>query len=252
MALPEYYSSLAPFQETFLAGQPILTYHHVGPRPHGARLKGLYVPPQLFARQMAELKSAGFHTPPFEHVTHGGANPQRNIFLTFDDGFRDVFEHALPVLRAHGFRAVLFLVSDLIGKTNEWQQRAGDVVEPLMDAAQVREWLAAGQQIGAHTRTHPWLTRLAPAAAREEIAASRKGLEDLFAVPVEHFCYPYGDWNDAVRDMVAEAGYRTACTTNSGANGHGILPFELKRFTARYRSRNWKNFQRWLAELFAR
>lgn len=238
MTLPEYYSGLAPFERTLLTGQPILTYHHVGPRRHGARLKGLYVSPKLFARQMAELKSAGFSTPPFGHVTEGGANQQRHIFLTFDDGFRDVFEHALPVLRGNGYRGIQFLVSDLIGRTNEWQQRQGDVTEPLMDAVQVREWLAAGHAIGAHTRTHPRLTQLSPSDAREEITASKHKLEDLFGSTVEHFCYPYGDWNEAVRDLVRAAGYRTACTTFPGINHTGGLPFELKRITARYPSRN--------------
>jgi len=240
MKLPDYYSRLAPFEETFLTGQPVLTYHHFGPRRRGARLKGLYVSPQLFARQMAELKAAGFTTPPFERVTGGGANPQRHVFLTFDDGYHDVFEHALPALRGHGVCGVLFLVADLVGKTNEWDQRTGDIVEPLMDAAQVRDWLAAGQEIGAHTCTHPRLTQLAPAIAREEVCASKKRLEDQFGVAVEHFCYPYGDWNDAVRDLVAEAGYKSACTTNPGVNTRTESQFELKRFTARYPTRNLK------------
>ena len=76
------------------------------------------------------------------------------------------------MLQQHRFGSIQFLVSDLIGKTNEWQQRAGDFSEPLMDQAQIRDWLAAGQQIGSHTRTHPWLTRLSPAEAREEIVAA--------------------------------------------------------------------------------
>jgi peptidoglycan/xylan/chitin deacetylase (PgdA/CDA1 family) len=240
MTLPDYYSRLAPFEETFLTGQPILTYHHVGPRRHGARLKGLYVSPKLFARQMAELKSAGFSTPLFAQASGGSANHQRHIFLTFDDGFRDVFEHALPALQRCGFQAIQFFVSDLIGKTNEWQEREGDVTERLMDEIQVRDWVTAGHAIGAHTRTHPRLTQLAPAAAREEIVGSRKALEDRFGMPVEHFCYPYGDWNDAVRDQVIAAGYRTACTTRAGVNGRGGSPFELKRFTARYPTRRLK------------
>src|SRR3974377_2068238 len=103
MTLPEYYSRLAPFDETFRTGQPVLTYHHVGPKPRGARLKGLFVSPRLFARQMAELKSAGFTTPAFTRVTDGGANPQRHVFLTFDDGFKDVIENAVPVLKQNGF-----------------------------------------------------------------------------------------------------------------------------------------------------
>lgn len=240
MTLPQYYTRLAPFAETFLGGQPILTWHHVGRRPRGARLKGLYVSPGLFARQLAELKRAGFHTPAFARAAAGGANPERNVFLTFDDGFRDVFEHALPILREHGFRAMLFLVADLIGKTNEWQQRAGDVVEPLMDEGQIREWLAAGHEIGSHTRTHPHLTRLPPEEAREEIVASKKKLEDRFGVAVEHFCYPYGDWNPAVRDLVAAAGYRSACTTEAGVNWDEGSALALRRFTARYPTRRLK------------
>jgi len=240
MTLPEYYTRLAPFAETFLGGQPILTWHHVGPRPRGARLKGLYVSPGLFARQLAELKRAGFHTPAFARAAAGGANPERNVFLTFDDGFRDVFEHALPILREHGFRAMLFLVGDLLGKPNAWQQRAGDVVEPLMDEAQIREWLAAGHEIGSHTRTHPHLTRLPPEEAREEIVASKKKLEDRFGVAVEHFCYPYGDWNPAVRDLVAAAGYRSACTTEPGVNWDEGSALALRRFTARYPTRRLK------------
>lgn len=242
MTLPDYYSHLAPFEGIFLTGQPILTYHHVGPRRRGARLKGLYISPKLFRRQIGELKAAGFSTPPLINAASGGINPHRQVFLTFDDGFRDVFNHALPVLQAHGFRAVLFLVVDLIGKTNEWQQRAGDIVARLMDETQVRAWLAAGQEIGAHTCTHPRLTELAPDRAREEVTAGKKRLEDWFGVPVEHFCYPYGDWNGAVRDLVTGAGYRSACTTHAGVNVDVGSPLELKRFTARYPTRNLKTF----------
>jgi peptidoglycan/xylan/chitin deacetylase (PgdA/CDA1 family) len=267
-ALPHYYSTLAPFREAFLTGWPILTYHHVGPRRRGARIKGLYVSPRLFARQLNELRAAGYTTPPYRFPlgSTGGAplprsgvrpaesrgkraasgpprargplNAQRQVWLTFDDGFADVFEHAFPILQELGCRGILFLVSSLLGQTNKWQQRAGDVIEPLMDAAQVRDWLAAGQQIGAHTQTHPRLTQLCPAAAREEILASKQSLEDRFGLAVAHFCYPYGDWNEPVRDLVMEAGYQSACTTRSGINGQDTPRFELMRLTARYPTRS--------------
>lgn len=251
MTIPAYYSRLAPFRKTFLTGQPILMYHHVGPRRPGARVKSLFVSPKLFVRQMKDLKAAGFSTPRYEEAATGGANPQRHVFLTFDDGFLDVFEYALPVLQAHGFRAILFLVSDLIGKTNEWQQRAGDIVEPLMDEAQVREWIAAGQEIGAHTCTHPRLAQLKTDQAREEITASGKKLEDLFGVRIEHFSYPYGSWNEPVRDLVAEAGYRSACITKGGINVNHGSPFELKRIIARHPDRNFKALWRRLRRLIA-
>src|SRR6266404_3202347 len=191
MPLPHYYSKLGPFLQLFLSGRPILTYHHVGRRARGARIKGLYVSRSLFARQLAELEAAGFSTPAYGSMIE---TPQRPIvFLTFDDGFQDVFENALPSMQAHQFRGIQFLVSALIGKTNEWQQKEGDIIEPLMNEGQVRDWLDAGQQIGSHTQTHPRLTQLSASAAREEINASKKSLEDQFGVPIVHFCYPYGD-----------------------------------------------------------
>lgn len=241
MDLPDYYASLDPFKDAFLKGTPILTYHHVGRRRSGARLKGLYVSPSLFCRQLGELKQEGFQTGDFGSILGQKRLQERRVFLTFDDGFLDLHEHALPSLQKHGLKGIVFVVADLIGKTNVWQQAQGDIVEPLMNKAHIRVWLGAGMEIGSHTLTHARLTHLPMDHARDEITNSKKKLEDAFGRPVEHFCYPYGDWNSSVRDLVAEAGYRTACTTESGINTPDTSPFELKRFTVRYRSRSLKN-----------
>ena len=66
----------------------------------------------------------------------------------------------------------------------------------------------------------------------------KKKLEDIFGRPIQHFCYPFGDWNETVRDLAMEAGYQTAVTTRAGVNAHGDAPYTLKRFTARYPSRS--------------
>jgi peptidoglycan/xylan/chitin deacetylase (PgdA/CDA1 family) len=240
MAMSHYYHSLKPFRQWFETGFPILTYHKLGARPRGARLKGLYVSEELFGRQLAELSEAGFTGVFLDQLsTDARAKPQREVALTFDDGFCNVFRVGLPLLARNKFRAIEFLVADLLGKSNEWEQQEGEVAEPLMDAAQVREWLAAGHEIGSHTLTHPHLAQIPAAQAREEISASKKKLEDLFGRPIHHFCYPFGDWNEAVRDLVMEAGYRTACTTQTGVNLPGESPYALKRFTARYPSRSF-------------
>lgn len=241
-----YYHSLQPFRELFRTGTPMLTYHKLGPRPSGVRLKGLYVSEKLFTKQLAELHAAGFMTPPFAEMTQPATCPAPRIALTFDDGFSNVLRHGLAPLARYQFRAIQFLVADLLGKTNEWDVRNSEAREALMDAGQIREWLAAGHEIGSHTLTHPHLTRLAPNAAREEIFSSKKKLEDLFGRPIEHFCYPYGDFNEAVRDWVAEAGYRTACTTVSGVNTGAEHPLALPRLTARYRSISLKAMWSWL------
>lgn len=245
--LPDYYHGLAPFHAEFARGLPILTYHKLGPRPGGVRLKGLYVSAGLFNKQMAELRAAGFTTAPPRDLARASGNDGKRIGLTFDDGFRNVLRHGLEPLARHGFHAVQFLVSGLIGKSNEWDQREGEAAESLMDDEEIRAWLAAGHGIGSHTCTHPRLTRIPMSQAREEIFSSRKALEDRFGVRVEHFCYPYGDWNAAVRDLVAGAGYLTACTTESGVNTADQPRLSLKRFTARYPSRNIQSiWRRWV------
>ena len=244
--LPSYYSSLSPFREVFARGNPIVTYHKLGPQPARVRLKGLYLSAKLFAAQLGELQAAGFVSGSLSH----SARPfkQAEIVITFDDGYVNVLRLALEPLAATKFTAIQFLPANLLGQRNEWDVALREAPEAIMDAAQVREWLAAGHDIGSHTLTHPFLTRLPADQAREEISASKKRLEDLFGRPVEHFCYPYGDWNPAVRDVVIEAGYRTACTMEFGVNDAGTSPFALKRLMARYRSRNWKGMKAWLAE----
>ncbi len=220
---------------------PVLTYHKLGPRPPRVRLKGLYVSESLFQQQLRELSDAGFRFGSLDEIASDAAQPRSVVILTFDDGFRNVREHGLKTLVSFGARAIQFLLPDLLGRTNDWEQREGEAPEPLMDAVEVRDWLTAGQEIGSHTSTHPWLTRIPLSQAREEITSSRKKLEDRFQVPVRHFCYPYGDWNESVRDLVAEAGYDTACTTETGVNQAEVNLLCLKRITARYPSRNLKN-----------
>jgi peptidoglycan/xylan/chitin deacetylase (PgdA/CDA1 family) len=234
----QYYSSLAPFRELFEQGNPILTYHKVGPRPMRVRLKGLYVSAALFRQQLAELKAAGFQSGSLRDCS-GPVKP-RQIVLTFDDGYVKVWQHAVGALARTHFNAIQFLPVNFLGKSNEWDVGLGEASEPIMDLSQVRDWLAAGHDIGSHTLTHPFLTRLAPGQAREEIFASKKKLEDLFGRSIEHFCYPYGDWSPVVRDWVIEAGYRTASTTDFGVNTPETSSFALRRMTARYRSRSLK------------
>jgi peptidoglycan/xylan/chitin deacetylase (PgdA/CDA1 family) len=235
------YHTLKPFLELFRTGVPILMYHKIGQRPWRVRLKGLYVSQASFIRQLEEFHQAGFAScAPGESLVNG-SSPR--VVLTFDDGFCSVFENALEPLAQHRLQALLFLVPNLIGHLNEWDVREGEAPEPLMDAGQIRQWLKAGHSIGSHTLTHARVTRLSARDAREEITASKKMLEDKFGVAVEHFCYPYGDWNEAVRDLVIEAGYRTACTTLFGVNTPATPPFALRRLAVRYPTRTLRSLK---------
>ena len=222
-------------------------YHKIGPRPSRVRIKGLYLSATLLKKQLGELGEAGFHTPAYGRLPATG-NKAKAISLSFDDGFANAFKNALRPLAEHKFRAIQFLVVSRIGKFNDWEVQLGDVREPLMDMAMIKDWLAAGHEIGAHTLTHPMLTRLTLRDAREEIFVSKRKLEDLFGVPVRHFAYPFGDRNDAVRDLVEEAGYETACTTDFGMNTAATPPLDLKRLMARHATLSIKSIRARLAE----
>ncbi len=221
---------LGPAQRRlFQQGVPVLTYHSIARPPAGARDPFLYVTPERFAEQLALLTKHGFTSGTLDDIPNAADNHEKKVVLTFDDGYRNVLDHALEILTRQHFRAIQFIVADLIGTRNEWDVVHGDVPEPLMDAAQIRAWLQAGQDIGSHSLTHRNLARLSPADAREQIFASKKKLEDLFGVPIRHFCYPHGKWTPAVRDLVQAAGYATACTTKFGVNTAKSPRYELHR-----------------------
>ncbi|MBC7368185.1 MAG: polysaccharide deacetylase family protein [Undibacterium sp.] len=192
---------------------------------------------------MAELAGAGYRTANLGETRPAVGNAARKFVITFDDGYVNVLRYAAPVLARHGFTAIQFIVAGGIGGSNAWDIAEGERATPLMDAAQIGDWLAAGHEIGSHTVSHPRLTQIPAARQREEIFASKRRLEDRFGRPVRHFCYPYGDWNEAVRDLVSEAGYATACThLESGVNTAATPDHALLRIEARYPRRNL----RWL------
>lgn len=213
-------------------GVVMLMYHKIAAAPATTRLPALYVRPDEFDRQMEELTGAGLACVPYGEVLSVVGEGRKGFCVTFDDGFRNVFDFALPVLRARGLRAIQFIVADLIGGEDAWDRAIGEPPQALMDDGQIRTWLAEGHEIGSHTLTHPHLPALSREQARAEIFDSRKRLEDRFGVPVRHFCYPYGDQNEAVRDWVGEAGYLSAPTVAFGTNLPGGDPRALHRVMA--------------------
>lgn len=236
-----HFTELAPLLQLFREGIPVIIYHKVGCKPLRTKLRGIYVTKGLFRRQMDELRREGFRTVSLGNP--GSLQPpvDSRIVLTFDDGSVTVFRNALPIMARAGFTSINYLVAGQIGGWNEWDIVNGEVPDRLMDDVQVREWMAAGHEIGSHTMTHPRLSKIAPKQAREEIFASKKMLEDRFGVPIRHLCYPYGDLSPQVRDLVAEAGYETAVTTNCDVWRTGADPLLINRIGARAHSLNFRN-----------
>lgn len=210
---------------------PILMYHQIDvPPPSGTPLRGLVVSPGAFARQMQLLKLLGYRGLSMRDLEPylTGEKQGRVVGITFDDGYQNNLHHALPVLRKHGFTATCYAVSSKIGGTNSWDQ--GLVAEkPLMTEADWRVWLAGGMDIGSHTRTHADLNQASADQARDEIAGSKRELENTLGCEVRHFCYPYGRFGDEHSRMAREAGYVTATTTHRGRVHAGVNPHTLSR-----------------------
>jgi peptidoglycan/xylan/chitin deacetylase (PgdA/CDA1 family) len=211
---------------------PILTYHQIDAAPvRGAPFRSLYVSPAAFARQMAMLAGLGYRGLSMPAVLPylRGEKTGKVVGITFDDGYRNNLAHALPVLQRHGFTATCYFVSQRLGGTNDWDAALGVAQTALMDAGQLREWADGGQDVGAHSRNHVRLNAVSPAVAREEIAASRSELEQMTGAPVRHFCYPFGEYSPLHVEMVREAGYDTATTTQRGRAGAGDDLLQLPR-----------------------
>jgi peptidoglycan/xylan/chitin deacetylase (PgdA/CDA1 family) len=213
---------------------PILLYHRLGRPPRGARVPGQYVSPELFRRHLSFLRARGYQGVSLRALSGSfSALPAKPVVITFDDGYQCLHEHALPALAEYGFTATVFLVTGGIGGVNCWETAIGDVEAPMLSAAHLAEMQRAGLEFGSHTLHHPHLTALSREEAAMEIGESRQALEDLLGEKCHSFAYPYGDWNQSVRDLVEEAGYTTACTTVRAAARVGDDRFALPRINIR-------------------
>ena len=211
---------------------PVLTYHAVMPLEGREPVRGT-VPLRQFQKQMAWLCEHGFSS-----LTLGEAAgllsgetsdaPRRPVVLTFDDGYRCVVEHALPVLERAGLTATLFVVTGAVGQTTGWYVQKGG--QPFAHARwdELERARESGFEIGAHGVEHQRLNELGPEELVDEVAGSRQEITKHLGT-CDHFAYPYGITTPAAISAVDRAGYRTASTTRAGFNRPGAPLHELRR-----------------------
>jgi peptidoglycan/xylan/chitin deacetylase (PgdA/CDA1 family)/GT2 family glycosyltransferase len=217
----------------FFKRLPVLMYHHVGPAQPNSD-PSLSVPAHRFEAQIRFLARRGYvgicPSDWLSWVRHGKPLPQKPMLLTFDDALADLNDHALPVLERYGFGAVVFVVTNCVGKTNVWDQPLGYAERSCLTAEQIQRWSSRGIEFGAHSRNHPDLTTLDEPKLRDEAAGSRADLEKITGSPVISFAYPYGASNAAVAHCVREH-FDLAFTTDDGLNTLGTDPCLLHRNT---------------------
>lgn len=195
----------------------ILNYHKVEDLPIS-----LSISPADFERQMAFLADEGFHAiSPDElylALTEGAPLPEKSVLITFDDGYADNYKNAFPILKKYGFKATIFVITDLVGEKPHY-----------ITWEQAREMEAYGISIESHTVTHRSMTELSDDQLKEELTASKAFIEGKLNKEVRYFSYPTGTYNLHVAELARAAGYRAAFTIKYGNADLGSNLYALER-----------------------
>ena len=207
-----------------------LLYHHVG--PPGRALPSLSLSPATFEAQMRWLVEHGYAGLACDEVVafyrSGKALPRKPVLITFDDAYADIAQYALPVVRGHGLRALVLVVTALTGGTNAWDAAPGKPVTPLMGADQIAAWSQQGIEFGSHTRTHCDLGSESMRGVENEIDVSAQELARLTGTKCIAFSYPWGRYSSAALTRV-RGSYSLAFTTVEGINRRDTDPHLLRR-----------------------
>ena len=187
---------------------PVLMYHAIADPPARAPFRELWVGQAEFAAELRALAARGYRAVTlsqlYEHWFHGGPLPKKPIVLTFDDGYRSVYENAFPLLRARGWPGVVNLEVRFLDKS--WG----------LSRTRIKRMLVAHWELASHTIDHVDVTGLSGSALAHEVTDSRFLLQRIFRVPVWFFCYPAGRYDARAIAAVKAAGYHGATSTRHG------------------------------------
>lgn len=207
-------------------------YHRVN-SDLGRSLGRFGVTPGALEGQMDWLRRRGYRGASLEalveHLRGASALPRRSVVLTFDDGYLDTVLKAGPILEAAGFTAIMYLVVDRVGGLNEWDRRYGDPPRSLVSWPEARRLDGRVFRFEVHSRTHPNLTLIDRARARDEIFGAKDRFEQEMGRPATGFSYPHGEFDGGLDALVAEAGFRSAVTDRVGLNRRGDDPMRIRR-----------------------
>ncbi len=228
---------------------PIIMYHRVIKDESEKGVHGTYVTVEQFEEQMKYLKKKGYETVTFKDLLNNRYKQRFDkdkkwIMLTFDDGYKDNYENAFPILKKYQFKGIIYVLDGI--EYNKW-----DVDNPgnpekrftLMNQEELLEMQNYGIEFGGHTSTHPRLADLSIENVKSEIINSKSNIEKIIGRELLSFAYPYGSLNEEVKRIPQEAGYKFAVATDSGSIVFSDDLFEIRRIGI-FPTNNLFNFKR--------
>lgn len=200
---------------------PVIMYHRVINKSENEGIYGTYIYEDIFRKHLQYLKDKNYTVITFKDLDKIGwrnrfEKGKKYIILTFDDGYKDNYDLAFPILKEFDFKATIFLM----GKSayNEWDVKAGGERKfSLMSVEMIKEMQDYGIEFGAHTFNHPKINTLSNEEIEHQIVDVKKPLEEKIGKEIITFAYPYGILNDYAKEMAKKAGYTFALATDSGS-----------------------------------
>lgn len=210
---------------------PILTFHTLDEQSSSVSFS-----PKVFRRGMARLHEKGYQTinlsETINFLRQGKPFPERSLVITFDDGYQTVYNEAFPILQRYRMSVTVFLT---VGERRTTSTRSLPSLKgrPMLSWDNIREMHQWGVMFGAHTLTHPDLTRLPLDQTGSEITHSKSIIEDALGSPVTSFAYPYGRHNNRIRELVRQH-FLCGCSDKFGLVTARSDLYSLERIDACY------------------
>ena len=233
---------------------PVIAYHKIDRPTEDVKIRGAYTSPKNFARQMTFLKkrNIAFYTASelIDFYRRNGEFPPNGIAVTFDDGWKDNYTNAFPIMRDLQIKATIFLVPSCIGKTTATVVADGELAREHLSLDDIREMSEYGIEFGSHTLNHKLLNKISAEEVEFEVVESKKEIENLLQKTCRTFAYPAGFFTDTAQKAVERAGYIAAFSTVYGRDDSVNL-YALNRTEILRRNRFLFQFARRIKPLFS-
>lgn len=202
---------------------PILMYHYISNGPSDP----CRITPERFKEHMDFLHKNGY-TPILpkqlnDYITKGKVLPKKPVLITFDDGYKDNYINAYPVLKKYKFKATFFIITDFIGKTLD-----GDT---YMTGEQLIHLNRNKMSINCHTQDHESLKNMSYKDQYREVSDSKDYLEELISKNVDYLAYPYGDYDQTTLNIAKKVGYKLCFAVNGDHSDTSKNAYHIGRIT---------------------